>query len=229
MNIIKLAVFSILCVSLNAFAIIESQIISLKGDFYQVPNLDYTPTSFFVDGEAEFIDVPYITNIQNSFTRIASNRVESFGNYRNELGVNLLDITIQRRNGGAWEDQIDATWGWNEDSVAVKFNQCLNDKCRYSWEKMGLKTATVLIDDGDTFYAVSEFGYSLGSDIFSQPGYSYIDLLVGEPFDKVAFWNQQKGFTTSEEYFATTVPLPAGIYLFLSGLVGLGLMRGKSA
>ena len=27
----------------------------------------------------------------------------------------------------------------------------------------------------------------------------------------------------------TTVPLPAGIYLFLSGLVGLGLMRGRNS
>ena len=28
---------------------------------------------------------------------------------------------------------------------------------------------------------------------------------------------------------ASQVPLPAGIYLFLSGLVGLGLMRGRNA
>ena len=28
---------------------------------------------------------------------------------------------------------------------------------------------------------------------------------------------------------ASPVPLPAGIYLFLSGLVGLGLMRGRNA
>ena len=29
--------------------------------------------------------------------------------------------------------------------------------------------------------------------------------------------------------FVSEVPLPAGIYLFLSGLVGLGLMRGRNA
>ena len=42
-------------------------------------------------------------------------------------------------------------------------------------------------------------------------------------FDNTGVYYDNISFSTSE------VPLPAGIYLFLSGLVGLGLMRGRNA
>ena len=49
-----------------------------------------------------------------------------------------------------------------------------------------------------------------------------------------ALYNEQTLFDSSYKdpvaegmIFVSEVPLPAGIYLFLSGLVGLGLMRGK--
>ena len=37
------------------------------------------------------------------------------------------------------------------------------------------------------------------------------------------------GFINTGNLVYAPVPLPAGIYLFLSGLVGLGLMRGRNA
>jgi hypothetical protein len=44
-------------------------------------------------------------------------------------------------------------------------------------------------------------------------------------------WSQVSGGPTTGQGHAgdlAAVPLPAGIYLFLSGLVGLGLMRGRN-
>jgi len=60
----------------------------------------------------------------------------------------------------------------------------------------------------------------------------FYGFYMSEPFSKVEL--QSKNFLTDGfgmdnlMYSMSPVPLPAGIYLFLSGLVGLGLMRGRN-
>ena len=53
-----------------------------------------------------------------------------------------------------------------------------------------------------------------------------IDPQTGETLNSYGFAGNNYG-TGALAY--APVPLPAGIYLFLSGLVGLGLMRGRNA
>ena len=76
---------------------------------------------------------------------------------------------------------------------------------------------------------------SLAASIFVTPISNYgsirkFDATTGDflgeidgPYGNSAAWSQG-----GLAYAPSPVPLPAGIYLFLSGLVGLGLMRGRN-
>ena len=84
----------------------------------------------------------------------------------------------------------------------------------------------------------SNYGYIFPKDnarafnLGLNPNDSYLDL----EFSTIRFYFYSDGsvadkgwdFTITALESASPIPLPAGIYLFLSGLVGLGLMRGRN-
>ena len=67
---------------------------------------------------------------------------------------------------------------------------------------------------------------------FIQDDIRFYGFYASEPFSKVELQSKNfliDGFGMDNLMYSTIpVPLPAGIYLFLSGLVGLGLMRGRN-
>ena len=109
----------------------------------------------------------------------------------------------------------------------------------------GLAQAFIL---GEDFIGKDDVCLVLGDNIFYGRGFS--DLLqntlkstvenkkasvfgyyVSNPktFGVVELDNDFNAHQNNGVALASPVPLPAGIYLFLSGLVGLGLMRGRNA
>ena len=56
----------------------------------------------------------------------------------------------------------------------------------------------------------------------------FYDFNNGNPYNVDPNYNNQFAWPVHDgDIGLAPVPLPAGIYLFLSGLVGLGLMRGR--
>ena len=72
----------------------------------------------------------------------------------------------------------------------------------------------------------------LGANL-SGANLSFINLCCNQIYVNRAIYSETTTFPSSFDpeargmIFVSEVPLPAGIYLFLSGLVGLGLMRGN--
>ena len=79
---------------------------------------------------------------------------------------------------------------------------------------------------------IVEGQHAIPSASFIQNDIRFYGFYASEPFSKVEL--QSKNFLTDGfgmdnlMYSMSPIPLPAGIYLFLSGLVGLGLMRGRN-
>tara|TARA_S200000501_G_scaffold83340_2_gene75528 strand:+ start:9416 stop:10090 length:675 start_codon:yes stop_codon:yes gene_type:complete len=74
---------------------------------------------------------------------------------------------------------------------------------------------------------------TMPSASFIQNDIRFYGFYSSEPFSSVELQSKSfliDGFGMDNlMYSMSPVPLPAGIYLFLSGLVGLGLMRGRNA
>ena len=69
------------------------------------------------------------------------------------------------------------------------------------------------------------FGGAIFCESTTLPNYRYYD--EDENFNTIiSYWDPVDDLGM---IFVSEVPLPAGIYLFLSGLVGLGLMRGRKS
>ena len=76
---------------------------------------------------------------------------------------------------------------------------------------------------------------SFGAIIFVTPTSNYgsikkFDATTGDYLGEIngPYGNSAASGEGSIAYAPSPVPLPAGIYLFLSGLVGLGLMRSRN-
>ena len=202
-----------LSISLNSFAAIDAKRLQLSTSSYSIPNPDYDgPYSFFdPNGVDEFLSVTYIDGYSNAYS--FSTSIESDIYYQGD--IKLVDIF------SAGYADINSTWGWTEEMAALKINSCVNSSswCNSSFNSPGLKEADILVNDGQTFYALGYY-YSHRQDYI-------FDLMVGEPIDRVAFLNDYFGYVTPEEYYASEVPLPAGVWLFGSALAGLVVVRRK--
>ena len=221
-SLLRVVACLFLCVSLNSFGVVSSGPVDSKrfqfdSGSYLIPNPDYAgPYGFFdIDAVPEFLSVEYIEDFPNAYGFTTNIQSDIYS----DNGVNLIDVSSH-----GYLDTT-STWGWNDQAAALRINTCENEPVNYDWCSSlhfyapGLNNATILINNEETFYAFFEYSHSG----------KFFDLMVGEPIDRYSFWNNYYGYITPEEYSASQVPLPAGIYLFLSGLVGLGLMRGGNA
>jgi len=225
--LLRFVAFLSLCVSLNSFGFVQSQIIELQLSTFQVDNPNYVGCDFFSDcDEPEFLSFDYIDSIGPGWNSYSLSHSE---NIYTQDGINNLDVTIIQLRPSYLT--IDGRWGWTDSQEGLRYDSCSSSEsyasgtqCNVVWNSLGLKDVTRHIDDENTLYmSARHLVRPYGNER------RIIDLMVGEPIDRVSFWNDYYGYITPEEYYATTVPLPAGIYLFLSGLVGLGLMRGRNA
>ena len=91
----------------------------------------------------------------------------------------------------------------------------------------GYQTSNIIIEETTTISQTDWSSYTLSLEL-TDP------LLIGQLL-LVGFENFATNYENSAVYYdnisisTSAVPLPAGITLFLSGLVGLGLLRGRNA
>jgi len=105
------------------------------------------------------------------------------------------------------------------------------------WINLQLHDAEANIENGANYLFDIQLQALFGAHLSALHGFSLsaLDLEVGQygiprvtlhedfDIDNTIQWTADDIY----EIFPSPVPLPAGIYLFLSGLVGLGLMRGR--
>ena len=227
--LLRLSACLFLCVSLNSFAIIVSPFSEIRldqtttgQDFFVEDNTTFS----FTDSGGDIFNYGswedfYITFSSNNGLRLILNEPFEFEHH----AYGMFDrLGIQVSNSGIESLQ---NFQSSPDHLATPWLQTSN----YStlpWD----------ISFGGGHYASEEsnYGYIFPKDNARAFELGLTSSHLNLEFSTIRFYFYSDGsivdkgwdFTIMALESASPVPLPAGIYLFLSGLVGLGLMRGRN-
>ena len=127
--------------------------------------------------------------------------------------LTLTDTTIVKYNF-SWVSVSPYNTSWETFDFTTNFHWNGQDNILISWENR----------DGD--YVPLGLGYLRGGGNNRQSHAWHSDNYYPT---RSSSYNSRSPNIRLTFVAANPVPLPAGIYLFLSGLVGLGLMRGRNA
>jgi len=208
--LLRLVACLILCVSLNTFgATVRVQASGIITNVYN-SSIDSIQTGDLWSSNILFHNVDYDVRPSKPSALFYPSLVNG------EFLISDLSLDTKREYGQTFFanptsglDEIVLNWGVdNYESI----------------DNMQLGGYSMRLDGGNNYSSLSglpwsgDINFIVDNFEFNLPNYSFvsIDLWGGDI----------EGSITS--FSLTVVPLPAGIYLFLSGLVGLGLMRGRN-
>ena len=159
---------------------------------------------------------------------------ELFGGGSSFNGFNYSSISLGISNNRACDSWVDP---FNCNTYSNILNSTVTSGS--SLDHWYLESILHSSTSSDSFFYIEYVSNS--ESIISDNSFQALppfDLIESNENKRAIFWLASLSYSSSEENFGawgyldqvsvSEVPLPAGIYLFLSGLVGLGLMRGRN-
>ena len=234
-NLLRLSACLLLCVSLNSFGASTStnlQLVSLEqtqfiwanGNEYLCSNygLSYNTSmdGCIISSVTDYSDQDQIVNFDFQYGDNGSLiQIDDYASWQPSSSQNLQPDSLIINTQGLFSTKLDFSDLPYEFIFIDDYHVALED-----WE--GELQLTMNINGNDILNFNATERYMNHTDIidtiFSFDGDS---ITVIERFSELTWddWSENTYI-----FQPSPVPLPAGIYLFLSGLVGLGLMRGRN-
>ena len=222
-NILKVAACLSLCVSLNSFGsiILPSALNSGYWNYTNGFNNITSPQALsnLIDGDLNSGII--ISGFELS---TVSSEFGPFAEIEFNLPLSTQEVEI---NIAASTNIRDGLGGFLGFYVPDPYNQNNHQIIHYN--------SDINIDDGISLFSFSfnqngNTGNELSELTLNQVvNQNILKIIVHGPFSAgLSLPGLPKIYLNEANILASPVPLPAGIYLFLSGLVGLGLMRGRN-
>tara|TARA_B110000879_G_scaffold197817_1_gene268935 strand:- start:323 stop:1087 length:765 start_codon:yes stop_codon:yes gene_type:complete len=192
---------------------LKNSIITFDGNFIELHNSNFSNATVTIL-PSEYIEL-YGSNFFNAEININSNH------------LGLGDSNFQNTRGSLYSNDADLGYSnFSNSNVNIFMYGGDASFVNFSYSDLTGSVFDYTLLDGANFDNANLESVHF---INMESGYFQTTSLLNATYNDQTIFPENFDPVAAGMIFVSEVPLPAGIYLFLSGLVGLGLIRGRNA